>query len=555
MLVCFDGLPVLDPEWWKGLLPRHYVLRFSDCIKGSSLPVTAEVLDSLRQDCQRRGKDLLLVASPDANFAMLKGSVQLLGIVTNHPQSAYYASGRSGSMSLNDYSAGLLRFLDVDSSIPVTEASLLPDFLTKDCAYLNPASVDWESRPLSEVSPFLYYGKSPEYEKLCNRLGYQPDRVSVRFPLPDTAAKPVRMPVAGSIESTKLTRASWFLVQLCNMPGSGCAVEQMASLIPQIDHCLTAPDIWEALDSFVATLDATNQALVYLVVAAHFHTLANNLQALGLITEAIEAMPKDRQDIQQIAAALYATMGKSETAITTLGSGLMEEGALDIDMAHKLSKTMRGNVPVAMLHGHQLLIDVLTQSPPSPAPHRRLMVEIGTTREAIPGQGSTRKLAELCAHLNIDFITVDMDPANTRRAQRTFQRFGFPFTAITAKGEEYLAAFSGRIDYIFLDAYDFDHGKHSEFRQDRYIRFLGNRIDETACHQMHLECAEALLTRLTSDGLICFDDTWLDDAGNWTAKGTTAMPFLLKNGFEIVQAKNHAALLRQALWPKVVQEN
>ena len=112
------------------------------------------------------------------------------------------------------------------------------------------------------------------------------------------------------------------------------------------------------------------------------------------------------------------------------------------------------------------------------------------------------------------------------------------------KGEDYLRRRTAPVDFVFLDAYDFDHGMHSELRQSRYERFLGSRIDEQACHQMHLECAESLLNLLTPIGLVCVDDTWLDK-GRWTAKGTLAMPFLLSHGFELIEARNRAALLRR----------
>jgi hypothetical protein len=61
---------------------------------------------------------------------------------------------------------------------------------------------------------------------------------------------------------------------------------------------------------------------------------------------------------------------------------------------------------------------------------------------------------------------------------------------------------------------------------------------------MHLECAQALHSKLSATGVICVDDTWLDD-GKWRAKGTLAVPYLLEHGFEIVEARNRAALLRR----------
>jgi hypothetical protein len=135
-----------------------------------------------------------------------------------------------------------------------------------------------------------------------------------------------------------------------------------------------------------------------------------------------------------------------------------------------------------------------------------------------------------------------MDPENTRVAQRMFDAMKSDSEAVTAKGEDYLRSTSDPIDLVFLDAYDFDHGKHSALRQSRYERFLGGSIDERACHQMHLECAESLVAKLSDFGLVCIDDTWLED-GHWTAKGTLAVPYLLAHGFELLEARNRAVLL------------
>src|SRR3546814_1055898 len=100
------------------------------------------------------------------------------------------------------------------------------------------------------------------------------------------------------------------------------------------------------------------------------------------------------------------------------------------------------------------------------------------------------------------------------------------------------------MDFVFLDAYDFDHGKHSELRQSRYKKFLGSEIDEIACHEMHLDCAKSVHLTLSAGGLVCIDDTWIDD-GKWCAKGTLAVHYLLDNVFEIVEARKRAALLRR----------
>ena len=197
-------------------------------------------------------------------------------------------------------------------------------------------------------------------------------------------------------------------------------------------------------------------------------------------------------------------------------------------------------------HGHEVLLaylkthlDVIKKNDAS---RSAVMLEIGSTRENIPGQGSTRILAEYCQAEGIHFITVDMDPDNTQSAVRLFHEMGVDFEAINRKGEDYLREYQGVLDFVFLDAYDYDHGKHSELRQSRYRKYLGSAIDDGQCHQMHLDCAESLSKKLSPSGLICVDDTWLTN-GRWSAKGTLAMPYLLDNGFFLLDIRNRAALL------------
>ena len=195
-------------------------------------------------------------------------------------------------------------------------------------------------------------------------------------------------------------------------------------------------------------------------------------------------------------------------------------------------------------HGHDLLIAWLTTQLPllEPAGRPRVLIEIGSTREDIPGQGSTAKIAAFCKARGLHFVTVDMDAHNTHMAAQLFARLKVPFEAVHMKGEDYLRNRADPIDFVFLDAYDFDHGKHSELRQSRYEKFLGARIADTACHQMHLDCAISVVGKLSPDGAVCVDDTW-QEQGLWTAKGTLAMPHLLANGFKLAEARNRAALL------------
>jgi len=243
-------------------------------------------------------------------------------------------------------------------------------------------------------------------------------------------------------------------------------------------------------------------------------------------------------------------MGSGELAIDLYISAWEHDSTLSSDQANLIHRAY-GNVRKAskqkQQHGHDLLLSYLHQQSAEKKAQTKgkLLVEIGTTREDVPGQGSTMQLAKLCHSIGMDFVTVDMDPNNGKIAQSSFQQLGYSFKAINQKGEEYLADYRGSLDYVFLDAYDFDHGKHSELRQSRYKKYLGSEIDEQQCHKMHLDCAISIVQKLNDDGVVCIDDTWQDNDNRWTAKGTTAVPYLLENGFEIIEARNRAVMLKR----------
>ena len=202
-------------------------------------------------------------------------------------------------------------------------------------------------------------------------------------------------------------------------------------------------------------------------------------------------------------------------------------------------------------HGHEVLLAFLSKhadrlreakgdTPPT-------LIEIGTTRESAAGQGSTRRLMEFCLKHRFRFITVDMDSNNTQMAAEMFRESEVTFEAVHAKGEYFLESYEGDVDCIFLDAYDFDHGKHTELRQSRYEKFLGARISDVDCHKMHLDCATAIVKKLQPWTVVCLDDTWLEH-GKWIAKGTLAMPYFLRQGLQLLDVRNRSALLGGNMW-------
>ena len=106
---------------------------------------------------------------------------------------------------------------------------------------------------------------------------------------------------------------------------------------------------------------------------------------------------------------------------------------------------------------------------------------MGSTRERDPDQDSTEKFAIFLAVTGMSFITVDMDPLNTNRAERTTRTFNSRAKAVTARGEQ--------------------------------------------------------------NGMVVIDDTWLDDNGVYVGKGKLAVSLLLAAGFRISNNANRSVAL------------
>ena len=285
------------------------------------------------------------------------------------------------------------------------------------------------------------------------------------------------------------------------------------------------------------------------MLSDRFHMRKDILTTIHFLASAIPFAKKLGSEEQLQLARRYLGLEKPGEAMDILVRAALSDKRLNPKEQSLLLKCYEKTQSErwdSIQHGHEVLLAYLKTHLDSIRKHHAsrpaVMLEIGSTRENIPGQGSTKILAEYCHAEGIHFITVDMDPDNTQTAARLFHEMEVDFEAINGKGEDYLREYEGGLDFVFLDAYDYDHGKHSELRQSRYRKYLGSAIVDGQCHQMHLDCAESLSKKLSPSGLICVDDTWLTN-GRWSAKGTLAMPYLLDNGFFLLDIRNRAALL------------
>ena len=196
----------------------------------------------------------------------------------------------------------------------------------------------------------------------------------------------------------------------------------------------------------------------------------------------------------------------------------------------------------ASVHGHNLLIRVLEKE--SSITEGCTLVEIGTTRENLPGQNSTQILANFSRKNKMKFITVDMDPLNSENAARFFEEISSDAIAVNAKGEDFVLNFNEKIFALYLDAFDIQEGQHSVFRISRYSEFLEQEITNEGSAKMHLDLCIALFENGNNPTYIAIDDTWLEN-GIWQGKGATTLPYLLEQNYLIVDKSSNAMCLKK----------
>ena len=319
-----------------------------------------------------------------------------------------------------------------------------------------------------------------------------------------------------------------------------------------VSHAMCQEDVLESIDFYVLgnELGQEEKFEVCCEFAQQIAKSGDRMQGVGFINNAKLFLAQDEKLQEQQYKKLInlaTSLNQFNIAVDFEMEYNAKYGIFQDNVNKKLFeeyKKIRNASHKKQQHGQDLLIDYINENIKDGEGKSKVMVEVGTTRENVPGQGSTLQLATLCKRKGIKFITVDMDAHNTRWANFLSKKYDLNIEAITRKGEDFLKYNIDEFDFVFLDAYDFDHGMHSELRQSRYEKYLGSKIDEKKAHKMHLKCAKSVVKKLKKDGVVCVDDTRQDEDGEWSAKGTLAVPYLIDKKFNIIDNRNRAVLLK-----------
>ena len=168
---------------------------------------------------------------------------------------------------------------------------------------------------------------------------------------------------------------------------------------------------------------------------------------------------------------------------------------------------------------------------------KKTLVEIGSTRN-LSEQNSTYHLAKICNSNKMNFITVDIDEDSYNISKNILFQINPTFQAILSKGEDFLKNYNNKIDFLYLDGFDFYHKFHSDERKDKYKKYLNLDITDENCWNMHLNCVKNYI--LKNNGAICINNV-VDDTYKY--KGKLAVPYLLDNNYKIYNLQNNSIIL------------
>lgn len=159
-----------------------------------------------------------------------------------------------------------------------------------------------------------------------------------------------------------------------------------------------------------------------------------------------------------------------------------------------------------------------------------VMVETGcirnTTEESKFGDGwSTVNWEYVAKETDSVVYVVDIDENHLSKSKQIVPESKY-IVYTKQDSIEFLQNFDKKIDFLFLDSYD----------------YCGDEENVRRCHVHQLNEVKAAMDKLNDKCLVLIDDVF---DTNWNGKGKLSIPYLLENGFEILHLLDNQVLLKR----------
>ena len=163
--------------------------------------------------------------------------------------------------------------------------------------------------------------------------------------------------------------------------------------------------------------------------------------------------------------------------------------------------------------------------------HAKVLVETGTAREGLGGaksNGASTVVFGLWAKQNgATLHSVDISAESISAARAEVEKNGLADTVHFYQQDsiQFLKDFSGRVDFLYLDSYDYD-------KEDPAI--------QKASQEHHLAEFQAIEGQLHDNTFVLIDDCDLPNGG----KGKLAVEYMLRNGWRVLENAYQVLLAR-----------
>ena len=148
------------------------------------------------------------------------------------------------------------------------------------------------------------------------------------------------------------------------------------------------------------------------------------------------------------------------------------------------------------------------------------------TEESKIGDGwSTVNWEYYCKKTNSKVFVVDINSQHIAQSKSIIPESTF-VEYIESDSVEYLKRFSGKIDLLYLDSYD----------------YCGDMENIIKCHNHSLNEVKASFNKLNEKCFILIDDIFNEQ---WDGKGKLSIPYLLDKGFQLVYFTSSQVLLQR----------